>query len=897
MISILYNNLKTLISASSLVPEEQYRITDYVTTVSKANYTSAGYKFDIVVTALTTNTLYEYATLMANATETYFDVDALLLYNVKYNVNNIIPGYYNDWVDATGKGCIYYMSDDKGNEAPFDFKNIKYNGKFLFNNTLDGTDTSQSVSEYNSVKEVIEDDAFFIPLVSFNNECNNVSIDINAEQVSIYTCSNLQIGKSCYNSIFATVNNVVVGNDFVNSDLDIIDGGEIGNNNNGIIATNQTNLIIKDNNTSVTLGGGNNYLTIGNGVIIDSNNTNVIVGTIAKDVYVNDSKTINLGNNIEQFNISGCYDVVVANDCKLFTLNQTNHLTSETLCNSITCNYNDYVTIKNGIENIYVTEGIDNIILDGNQIDFSEYKTLTIDDVNYIVNDTTTGESWILNSDGTLSANPNGKLIDAPSDGDIYGRKDGDWVKVTGGGNALSIEWLDLKALRDAGTLTPGQSYRIIDYTTTTSQANTSAAGNDFDIITTALDESTLSENAGAIQREGTTYFDGRKLSAWQIKYNLDNDTTKFVWANTSTGKGVIYYMKDEHNNECPYDFKNIKFTKNSTSIYTFGGTTDSTNQTATVIYNNTIKPYIFNSKYELGFNTYGTMCRNNFLDFNCKNNTFGTLCSNNVFGTGCEDNNLGEQSSSNIFGVNCKNNTATEQFISNTFGINCSDNAFGLGCRRNNFIGDCKNNTFASYCSTNVLKDVCSYIQLGDTCYANTFETNCVNNIFGKECHSNVFGKWSDNNRFGNACVYITFGNGCNNNTFIDSCAYIRFGHNCYNNKLGSACDNILYEDSCKHNYFYNGTIASPGTIKNYLLNITLEQASSYNNFYSDTITNNSEARLKMIRIRVSGTQVGILMLNTQITNTTLNRTNELLIARNTAGDVKQYCLEDLIP
>jgi hypothetical protein len=23
-------------------------------------------------------------------------------------------------------------------------------------------------------------------------------------------------------------------------------------------------------------------------------------------------------------------------------------------------------------------------------------------------------------------------------------------------------------------------------------------------------------------------------------------------------GRGVIYYMKDEHGNECPYDFKNI---------------------------------------------------------------------------------------------------------------------------------------------------------------------------------------------------------------------------------------------------------------------------------------------------------------------------------------------------
>ena len=67
-------------------------------------------------------------------------------------MGNQIPGYYNDWVDSSGKGVIYYMVDDKGNEAPFDFKNIKYNGKFLFNNTSNGTDTSQNRSEYNSVK-------------------------------------------------------------------------------------------------------------------------------------------------------------------------------------------------------------------------------------------------------------------------------------------------------------------------------------------------------------------------------------------------------------------------------------------------------------------------------------------------------------------------------------------------------------------------------------------------------------------------------------------------------------------------------------------------------------------------------------------------------------------------
>ena len=59
-----------------------------------------------------------------------------------------------------------------------------------------------------------------------------------------------------------------------------------------------------------------------------------------------------------------------------------------------------------------------------------------------------------------------------------------------------------LQSLRDAGTLVPGQSYRITDYITTTTQTDTKSAGNVFDIIVTALDEGVLSENANAIKRD-----------------------------------------------------------------------------------------------------------------------------------------------------------------------------------------------------------------------------------------------------------------------------------------------------------------------------------------------------------------------------------------------------------
>lgn len=95
----------------------------------------------------------------------------------------------------------------------------------------------------------------------------------------------------------------------------------------------------------------------------------------------------------------------------------------------------------------------------------------------------------------------------------------------------IEINYVDLVTLRDNAQLIPGQKYRIIDYITTTSQENTRSAGHQFDIIVTALDERTLSEEAQAIQNNIEGYFDGSNLSAWKLWYCLDNDTNRFAWA------------------------------------------------------------------------------------------------------------------------------------------------------------------------------------------------------------------------------------------------------------------------------------------------------------------------------------------------------------------------------
>ena len=135
-----------------------------------------------------------------------------------------------------------------------------------------------------------------------------------------------------------------------------------------------------------------------------------------------------------------------------------------------------------------------------------------------------------------------------------------DFANIIGSTSIININYSDLVNLKATASLKPNQKYRIIDYETTSSQYLTSCAGHKFDLIVEALSTNELNEDAKACNSDRDTagYFNKCKLAAWDIKYCLENDSNRFGWA-SSSGKGVIYYLKDERNNECSYDFKNIK--------------------------------------------------------------------------------------------------------------------------------------------------------------------------------------------------------------------------------------------------------------------------------------------------------------------------------------------------
>ena len=131
------------------------------------------------------------------------------------------------------------------------------------------------------------------------------------------------------------------------------------------------------------------------------------------------------------------------------------------------------------------------------------------------------------------------------------------------------VTYSELIGMRDNALLEMGALYRITDYMTTTTQEDTRSAGHQFDVVVLATGTKTLSEQAWAMPHSGDTYFNASNLKAWRLLYSLENDTSRFSWADPENGKGVIYRLIDEWGNDCPYDFKNIQFKRWAVSSLT----------------------------------------------------------------------------------------------------------------------------------------------------------------------------------------------------------------------------------------------------------------------------------------------------------------------------------------
>ena len=129
LVSILYGELVNLRDNTGLTPGTWYRITDYNTTVGSGEYlintSVAGHQFDVIVLATSENTLSEEARAIQHDGDEYFNTSNLDAWKIWYCLDNDANRF--EWADATnGKGVIYRMIDEYGNDCPYDFKNMLF---------------------------------------------------------------------------------------------------------------------------------------------------------------------------------------------------------------------------------------------------------------------------------------------------------------------------------------------------------------------------------------------------------------------------------------------------------------------------------------------------------------------------------------------------------------------------------------------------------------------------------------------------------------------------------------------------------------------------------------------------------------------------------------------------
>lgn len=326
----------------------------------------------------------------------------------------------------------------------------------------------------------------------------------------------------------------------------------------------------------------------------------------------------------------------------------------------------------------------------------------------------------------------------------------------------LSVTYAELVTLRDSGELRPGTYYRITDYeTTVANDPEARSAGHVFDLIVLATAPGMLSEEAMAIKspdRDPDDYFATAKLEAWKVWYCLDNDTTRFQWANTENGKGVIYRLIDEWGNDCPYDFKNIQFKRYrvtddclSGELATLDGLYlgyDGELQDLDVIEQDYIWAYTFSLGDMLGAPDDASNCGFNGSGIGAGYSAKGFYGDNVILPCSCRVTRDEEQS----YSVFCLNNIV----------IYANNNQFSCLLSGNRIGSECLNMTISGY-DNNISHD-CRNIITGDICYANNFETGCGLITFRNGCRHNTFGSDCYHNTFGSGCGYNTFGSDLRN-------------------------------------------------------------------------------------------------------------------------------------
>ena len=497
-----------------------------------------------------------------------------------------------------------------------------------------------------------------------------------------------------------------------------------------------------------------------------------------------------------------------------------------------------------------------------------------------------------------------------------------------------NILYSDLVSLKNESKLIPGMQYRITDYVTTCAehgnhftQVNTYSANHNFDIIVVADTVNTINENARAIQHEGDTYFANCNLSAWELKYTLDNNPEIFRWANTENGKGVIYYMKDENNNECMYDFKNIQYDIPSMSILgTYWIFDISKYDTYSIGFEPNKKYYTFSYVSDSGEILDGSIVKIGKSISIAMDNKIGianpweyindlpvivllslpttheimkkyNITARNINSTNieqyCEFLFLLAPMERNYFGQCNRYNIIGPSIFQNKFGDYMLGNFMGYDIVSNFIKTHFQNNNIGNTCVYNVIESSSVNNTIGDYFVVNYLGSYTENNVFGNDCIANKIGNYFIKNNIGNYFESNNIGNDVCENTMGDDWWGNIIGNDVCNNIFGS-----VYKGNNFGNYFYyNKFVMNNNSDAETLNNVSyciFNNYIKYNVFYPDVENFTQEDFLVNLYIHngIHGSEeeynyIGIPYINNDY---------EININKNSNNELKIYCEADLI-
>lgn len=302
-------------------------------------------------------------------------------------------------------------------------------------------------------------------------------------------------------------------------------------------------------------------------------------------------------------------------------------------------------------------------------------------------------------------------------------------------------------------------------------------------------------------------------------------------------GTGVVYYMKDEYNNEAPYDFKNIQFKRNFVSRWndSVGGSFSDVTDYPTDGYLMS-DLWVIDAAYfgvDKNYRYYYTFTGPNYCDASLNEENAYVFSSTDYYTRICHNNHIGVYKVAQAFDddiihiVSCLNDIVFKETVDDPVQSACKifDNNIGDDCRNMTFDEHCSNisigtdsynivicnsvNVNLGNCNRNIFIGVdCWDVSIGNNCRIITLDALCSNCVIGEN----------------NGRIYLY--QGCEHNVIGDKNDLITIWNYSYSNSIGNSNNTItIYRQS------YNNSIGNLNT------NISINEK-NYNNVIGDLNT-----------------------------------------------------------